>query len=80
MNPSASKLEHTLSINGKSAAPDMNAVLETAAFYRLTEGEAKQVIADIRKVISTWRDEAARLKLSRQEIQRMEPVFARFDH
>ncbi|WP_301785385.1 type II toxin-antitoxin system HipA family toxin [Caballeronia sp. SEWSISQ10-4 2] len=80
MNPNASKLEHTLSIDGKSAAPDMNAVLDTAAFYRLTEGEAEQVIADIRKVVATWRDEAARLKLSRQEIQRMEPVFARFNH
>jgi serine/threonine-protein kinase HipA len=80
MNPNASKLEHALSLDGKSAAPDMDAVLDTAAFYRLTDREAKQIVIDIRKVVATWRDEAVQLKLSRPEIQRMETVFASRDN
>jgi serine/threonine-protein kinase HipA len=76
INPNASKLEHALSLDGNSAVPDMHAVLDTAAFYRLTDRQAKEIATDIRKVVGTWREEAARLKLSRQEVQRMESVFA----
>ena len=76
MNPNASKLEHTLSLDGNSPVPDMDAVLDTAAFYRLSDLEAKQIVIDIRKVVATWRDEAARLNLSRPEIQRIKTVFA----
>lgn len=75
INPNASKLEHALSLDGNSAVPDIDAVLDTAAFYRLTDPEAKEIATDIRKVVARWREEATRLKLSRQEVQRMESVF-----
>ncbi len=75
MNPNPAKREHALTLDGMSALPDLETVIETAGFYRLDHAQASRVIEEVKDAVSTWRQEAAALDLSRPEIQRMENVF-----
>jgi serine/threonine-protein kinase HipA len=75
MNPSPSKAEHAITLNGKTAQPSLKAVIETAALYRLDDRSATTIAAEVKAAVATWRDEAVRLGMSRPEVQRMEPVF-----
>ncbi|WGS53824.1 type II toxin-antitoxin system HipA family toxin [Paraburkholderia sp. D15] len=75
MNPNPARREHALTFDGASALPDLDAVVETADFYRLDAKETQRIVDEVRDAVTTWRDEAAALNLSRPEIQRMENVF-----
>jgi serine/threonine-protein kinase HipA len=75
MNPNPAKREHALTLDGMSALPDLETVIETAGFYRLDHAQASRVIEEVKDAVSTWRQEASALDLSRPEIQRMENVF-----
>ncbi|MFM0643964.1 HipA domain-containing protein [Paraburkholderia bryophila] len=75
MNPNPSKREHALTLDSMSALPDLDAVIDTAGFYRVDAAQARQIVGEVRDAVATWRDEAAALNLSRPEIQRMESVF-----
>nr|WKF60646.1 hypothetical protein HUO10_005167 [Paraburkholderia busanensis] len=75
MNPNPARREHALTFDGASALPDLDAVVETADFYRLDAKETQRIVDEVRDSVTTWRDEAAALNLSRPEIQRMENVF-----
>ena len=58
MNPSLAKAEHALTLDGASAAPNMNAVLNTAELYRLERASAQAIVAEVNSAVLTWRDEA----------------------
>jgi serine/threonine-protein kinase HipA len=75
MNPSLSKSEHALTLDGQSARPGLEVVLKTAELYRLTPDAAANITDDVRAVVATWRNEAIELGMPRPEIQRMESVF-----
>lgn len=75
MNPNPSKAEHALTIDGTTAAPDLDAALETADLYRLGPSPADRVVAQIREVVGAWRAEAESLTIPRPEVVRMESVF-----
>jgi serine/threonine-protein kinase HipA len=75
LNPSIDKHEHALTLDGASADPSIDAVLDTAEFYRLTASQARTVVSEIRAVVSEWRATAQALGLSRAEQQRVESAF-----
>jgi serine/threonine-protein kinase HipA len=75
MNPSPSKAEHALTLNGSTALPNLAAVIETAELYRLDEKSAAAFVEEVTAVVASWSDEAEKFGLPRPEIQRMETVF-----
>jgi serine/threonine-protein kinase HipA len=75
MNPNPSKAEHSLTLDGNSSAPSIDAVLATAELYRLNAARAKRLLDKTTTVVSKWQDEAGRAGISRLEITRMRSVF-----
>jgi serine/threonine-protein kinase HipA len=74
VNPCLSKAEHALTLDGRSATPSVEVAMATAELYRLTTPQAQAVLAQVRKALADWRDEAERNGLARSEVQRMETV------
>jgi serine/threonine-protein kinase HipA len=75
MNSNPYRLEHSLTLDGASATPDLGIVLETADYYRLKQTEAQSVIDQVRSVVANWRDVAVAHDLPREERTMMEGVF-----
>ena len=75
MNPSLARAEHALTLDGASAAPNMNAVLNTAELYRLERASDQAIVAEVNSAVLTWRDEAQQCGLPSLEIKRMEGAF-----
>jgi serine/threonine-protein kinase HipA len=74
MNPSTAKSEHALTLDGVSREPDIQRVLNTAEYYRLTAAEANRILAHIRKELAQWREVAQAHQRSSLEIKRMTAV------
>lgn len=76
VNPNPAKSEHALTWDGKSAAPVLQTLLDTASYYRLDAAVAQDIVDQVTAVVRRWRELAAQLKLARVEVQMMESVFA----
>lgn len=76
MNPSTSRKTHAIKIDDTSAVPDIDRVLSTSEVYRLSRNEATALLNEVASVVSNWRDEALRLRISRREIQLMEETIS----
>lgn len=74
MNPNPSKAGHELNLDGASTTPSVEAVLETAEFYRLRAREAQDILGEVREAFTGWRQTAGELGLPRSEIRMMEAV------
>jgi serine/threonine-protein kinase HipA len=74
MNPNVAKSMHALAIDAFDADPNIAVAMETAEFYRLTQGQAQQILAEVQAVIKDWRAVAAAQGLSLADITRMESV------
>jgi serine/threonine-protein kinase HipA len=76
MNPNVYKSEHAITLDGKIASPNLQAVRDTAEdYYRLTQAQAAAIEQEVTQVVQTWRTRAEGLQLPRFEIQQMERVF-----
>ena len=58
LNPTPAKPEHELSLDGAVHRGDLDVVLETAPFYRLSEARAMAIVDHVQAVLSGWRDVA----------------------
>jgi serine/threonine-protein kinase HipA len=76
VNPNMDKAEHVLNIDDVDNRPDLNTVLETAAFYGLTDTRALEIVRDVVAVASGWRDVARRAGLAAADIDLMESAFS----
>lgn len=76
MNPNPTKRTHAIRLDDANSEPDVDAVLTTAEVYRLTREKAAAILDEVASAVSTWRDEALRFRISRQEIQKMQKAFA----
>ncbi len=76
LNPNPHKEFHSLTIDGRSPEPEIQAALACAELYRITEGRAKEVLAEVDAAIKDWRIEAVRQGLGRTEISMMERVIS----
>jgi serine/threonine-protein kinase HipA len=75
VNPSLDKGEHSLALDASQRLPDLDIVRETAPLYRLTPAEADEVFADVRRAVGGWREEARRIEVPAEEIDRMAAAF-----
>lgn len=71
VNPTPLKQEHALALDEFSRAPDLDTVLETAPYYRLSVGEARFLVEEVSLAVGGWRDRARRLGLARDELDRV---------
>ena len=69
MNPAHEKDAHVLTLDGKSAAPSMQLVMETAGLYDLHVDEARAIIDSTCELASTWRERAVRMDLPKGDIK-----------
>lgn len=76
LNPLLGKSEHDLAINEGVRQPDPRLAEETAAFYRLSPAAAQRIVAEVREVVSGWRETARSLGLPADEIGLLAAAFA----
>lgn len=63
-------------IDEAETAATVDNVLAVADFFRLTDAEAEQTLAEVVGAVRTWRDMASRHGVSAREIEVMAPAFA----
>jgi serine/threonine-protein kinase HipA len=75
MNPNPSKTEHSLTLDGRTATPNLRAVVETASLYRLEPSQTNRVVTEVKQVVADWRREAESIGIARSDSARIESVF-----
>lgn len=75
MNPNPTRKSHAIRIDDISAEPDVETVMATSDVYQLARTKAPAILDEVASVVSTWRHEAIRLRISRREIHMMEDAF-----
>lgn len=74
VNPNPSKQEHSLTLDGKSAAPEVERLLHTADLYRLKAAQAQSILTEVRAGLSDWRRVAEAKGIPNMEATRMSAV------
>lgn len=54
LNPMPDKPEHELALNDADHAGDIQVLIETAAYYRLSSDDAERIINEVRTSLGTW--------------------------
>jgi serine/threonine-protein kinase HipA len=68
LNPTPDKPEHELSLDGAIHAGDIEVVIETAPFYRLSTTGASSIVTEVRGALRAWRTVAAGADLGAAEM------------
>jgi serine/threonine-protein kinase HipA len=69
----------TTAINEDDNTASLGLALEVAGYFELDAGRAREIAAQVGKAASKWRDEAARVGLTKPEIDRMASAFEHRD-
>ncbi len=69
LNPMPEMAGHELAIDESVHAGDIDLVIETAPFYRLSAGEAREVVTQVREGLGSWRLAAAAARLGATELE-----------
>jgi len=77
INPIETGTGLKLNISENDNALDLDLALEVAPFFRIDQPQAKQIIAEIKKVISTWQTVANKYKIGRNEQEMISRAFYR---
>jgi serine/threonine-protein kinase HipA len=75
MNPSIKKDSHVLALDDASVEPDLDTVMATAGFYRVSAAQAQEDLARLRQVLATWEDKAKLLGLSNEDRAELKDCF-----
>ncbi|MDP2417624.1 MAG: HipA domain-containing protein [Hydrogenophaga sp.] len=75
MNPSTKKDAHVLTLDDRSADPDLDTVMATAEFYRVHAQEAQADLARLSQVLGSWKQKAKQLGLSAEDRLELEDCF-----
>lgn len=75
INPIPSAVGLSLNISEQSNAPDLDLAREVAEKFRVSKEKREAIIEKVSKAVSHWYKVAARIGISRSEMQRMESVF-----
>ena len=76
LNPNPSKRHHALRLDEASDEPDLDGILSTAEFYRVSGRNAQRILDELRTVTRSWRERAKAARLSANEMSSVEPAFA----
>lgn len=74
-NPEPGPKFSSTSIDGGSAAADIELLLEVAEIFRLDEREAGAILSEVASATRRWREVARRFGLPRAAIDQMRPAF-----
>lgn len=77
INPIETGTGLKLNISENDNALDLDLTLEVAPFFRVNQPQAKQIIAEIKEVISTWQTVANKYKIGRNEQEMISRAFYR---
>ena len=75
INPVPTATGLTLNITEDSNALDIDLAREVSSQFRITNRNRETIITRITKAVEGWREEAAKIGISRKEIQEMEMAF-----
>ena len=79
VNPNIDRAEHVLNIDDADNRPDMETVLATAPFYRLSPTQAGGIIDQVVAVVTTWASAARRAGIASADIELMRSAFGAID-
>jgi serine/threonine-protein kinase HipA len=68
VNPNIDKAEHVLNLDDADNRPNLEAVLDTAAFYGLGDDRARQVVEEVAAAVDGWQDTARRVGVAGADI------------
>jgi len=68
VNPNIDKAEHVLNLDDADNRPDLETVLDTAAFYGLDDDQARQIVEDVAAAVDGWQDTARRAGIAGADI------------
>jgi len=69
----------SLAIDEEDTTASFDVVMETAPYYGLTTGQARGIAIEVAAAVSDWRQEAARVGLTSNQIGRMSSAFEHDD-
>ncbi len=69
----------TTAINEDDNTASLDVAMSVAPYFELDDARARAVAGDVARAVATWRDEAARRGLSKQETARMASAFEHAD-
>jgi len=75
VNPATRKDAHVLALNEVDTSPNLENVLETAEYYRLTEDQARTIIDSVIDTVRNWEQTARHLGLSAEDRADLEAAF-----
>jgi serine/threonine-protein kinase HipA len=75
INPNPKGYGLTLNIDENDNSLDVEIARSVAGKFRLTNSKAAEIIDDMKLVVSGWRKEAEKLKISRSEVEQMAMAF-----
>ena len=75
INPNQYGVGLKLNISENDNSLDFNLVLSVAPYFRLSEKRATELIEQIKKVVSEWRDIASKYKIPKSEQDMMRMAF-----
>ena len=75
MNPSVKKDEHVLGIDEGIHEPSLEALLDTAIYYKLSNIDAALLIQKVLAVVATWKARAKALGIAAADVHEMEHLF-----
>jgi serine/threonine-protein kinase HipA len=75
LNANPDRPPHTLAIDATDNTPDVELALATAEYYGLESAAARRILARVRRVVASWTEKAAALRLPREETELMAQAF-----
>lgn len=79
VNPNIDKAEHVLAIDEADNRPNLQTVLSTATYYRLSQQRALDIVNEVTAVIDGWQAHAGRSGIARGDIEVMSPAFSAYE-
>jgi serine/threonine-protein kinase HipA len=75
MNPSVERNVLTLAINEVEATCDVSIAMDASSDYGISKDEADRAVQEVRKAVSSWRTEAASLRIPKAQQEFMAAAF-----
>ena len=76
MNPNPDRGELSLAIDEVNATCDIEVALKAAEDYGLSNTQAAEIVEEVGKAVATWREEATKLNIPREEQNRLRGAFS----
>jgi serine/threonine-protein kinase HipA len=76
VNPEPRKHEHALAFDDSLRTPDLDLVRETAPYYRLSAGDAGEIVDQVCRAVGGWREMAGGVGMAGEELKRIGSAFA----